>query len=229
MISIFPKTRAAWIRSSLIFAVVIEVAAYRNVFALTQLFGYQPREGDVLFQSLPHGELVDAIEGITNSEWSHCGVVMRKGSSWVVVEAIGQVRETPLHLWVPRGRGGRFVAYRANGIVESDHSGLRKTLAHFIGRPYDFRYAPGDSEIYCSELVFKAYRDAYGKELGVWQPLGDLNWRPFESYIRKMEAGGLPLSRPMITPVALTKSRHLNRVYPPESSASDASSKKSRH
>jgi hypothetical protein len=216
MISFFPKTRAAWIRSGVLFAAVMAVAAYRNVFALTKLLIYEPREGDVLFQSLPHGELVDAIEGITNSEWSHCGVVMRKGNSWVVVEAIGQVRQTPLPLWVPRGRGGRFVAYRVNGTVGSDHSRLQKALDHFMGRPYDFRYAPGDSEIYCSELVFKAYRDAYGKELGEWQRLGDLNWKPFQSFIRKMEAGGLPLSRPMITPVALTKSALLSRVYPQE-------------
>jgi hypothetical protein len=83
-----------------------------------------------------------------------------------------------------------------------------------MGRPYDFRYAPGDNEIYCSELVFKAYRDAYGLELGEWQRLGDLNWKPFEPFIRKMEAGSLPLTRPMITPIALTKSASLSQVYP---------------
>jgi Permuted papain-like amidase enzyme, YaeF/YiiX, C92 family len=214
MISVFPKTRGAWIRSAVIFAIVIAVAVYRNVFSLTQLLAYQPRDGDVLFQSLPHGELVDAIEGITESEWSHCGVVMRKGNMWVVVESIGQVRETPLFLWIPRGRAGRFAAYRPSAGNNGDRSLLRTALGGFMGRPYDFRYAPGDGEIYCSELVFKAYRDAYGLELGEWQSLGDLNWRPFESFIRKMEAGSLPLARPMITPVALTKSASLSRVYP---------------
>lgn len=38
-----------------------------------------------------------------------------------------------------------------------------------VGRPYDFRYAPDDSEIYCSELVYKVFEResglmlAYGK------------------------------------------------------------------
>src|SRR6266540_1683998 len=146
MITVFPKTRGAWIRSAVVFAVVIAVTLYRNVFSLTQLFTYQPHDGDVLFQSLPHGELVDAIEGITESEWSHCGVVMRNGNRWVVVEAIGQVRETPLFLWIPRGRGGRFLAYRPSGSENGDQSSLRKALAGFMGRPYDFRYAPGDGE-----------------------------------------------------------------------------------
>jgi Permuted papain-like amidase enzyme, YaeF/YiiX, C92 family len=214
MISIFPKTRFAWIRSGIIFAIVFAVAGYRNVFSVSQLLTYKPRDGDILFQSLPHGELVDAIEGITGSEWSHCGVVMRKGNSWIVVEAIGIVRETPLYLWIPRGRGGRFVAYRPARNENGDTSSLRNALTGFIGRPYDFCDAPGDTEIYCSELVFKAYRNAYGLELGKWQRLGDLNWKPFESFIRKMEGGSLPLTRPMITPAALAKSSSLSRVYP---------------
>ena len=81
MLRLFPKTRAAWIRSAVIFACLVGVAIYRNVFSLTQLFTYQPREGDILFQSLPHGELVDAIEGIAESNRSHCGVLMRSGNT----------------------------------------------------------------------------------------------------------------------------------------------------
>ncbi|HET6409405.1 MAG TPA: YiiX/YebB-like N1pC/P60 family cysteine hydrolase [Chthoniobacteraceae bacterium] len=211
MIRLFPKSRSAWIRSGVIMAILIVVAIYRNVFSLTQLFTYHPQEGDLLFQSLPHGELVDAIEGITQSQWSHCGIVMHKGSHWVVVEAIGHVRETPLPLWIPRGRGGRFVALRPTAVQPST---LRSALHPYMGRPYDFRYAPGDNEIYCSELIFKAYRDSHGVALGNWQPLGELNWKPFEVFIRKMEAGALPLARPMITPVGLMESGSLRQVYP---------------
>ena len=211
MVRLFPKSRFAWFRSGVIMAILVAVAIDRNVFSLTQLFSYHPREGDLLFQSLPHGELVDAIEGITQSEWSHCGIVMRKGNHWVVVEAIGHVRETPLPLWIPRGRHGRFIAFRPKEIKPST---LRSALLTYMGRPYDFRYAPGDREIYCSELIFKAFRDAQGLELGEWQSLGELNWKPFETFIRKMEPGALPLARPMITPVALTKSGSISQVYP---------------
>ena len=38
---------------------------------------YMPRDGDVVFQSLPHNPLVNAIEGATNSRFSHCGIVAR--------------------------------------------------------------------------------------------------------------------------------------------------------
>ena len=83
----------------------------------------------------------------------------------------------------------------------------------YTGRHYDYRYAPGDDEIYCSELVFKGYRDAYGIELGAWEKLGDLNWRPFEAFIREAEGGPLPLARLMISPVGVTRSALLEKVY----------------
>lgn len=34
---------------------------------------YAVQEGDILFQPLPHGPLVDAIEGVSLSIFSHCG------------------------------------------------------------------------------------------------------------------------------------------------------------
>lgn len=185
-----------------------------RVYGLAHLLRYEPREGDVVFQSLPRGDLVDAIEGITNSPFSHCGVVMKNADGrWVVHEAIGVVRETPLYLWIVRGRGGRIDAWRWREFEGKDPAALRSALGKYSGRHYDYRYAPGDDEIYCSELVHKAYRDAYGVELGVWQNLGDLNWKPFEKFVREMENGALPLGRPMITPVGVTRSPALVKVY----------------
>ncbi len=77
-----------------------------------------------------------------------------------------------------------------------------------------FRYAPGDAEIDCSELVFKAFEDAIGLELGVWEELGTLNWKPFEPTIRKLEGGAVPTNRPLITPVGILRSNLISRIYP---------------
>jgi hypothetical protein len=65
---------------------------------------YQPRDGDFLFQSLPHNPLIDAIEGSTHSPFSHCGIVVNRDGKWKVIEAIGPVKETPLPLWIAQGR-----------------------------------------------------------------------------------------------------------------------------
>lgn len=211
---LLPQGRGAWIRFILILIALLGVAFRFNVHGLAHLARYSPAEGDVVFQSLPSGDLVEAIEGITVSPFSHCGVVMRNAAgNWVVHEAIGQVRETPLHLWIVRGRGARIDVWRWREMGAHDPASLRSALERYAGRPYDFRYAPGDEEIYCSELVYKAYRDAFGVEFGTWEKLGDLNWRPFEAFIREMERGPVPLDRPMITPVALTRDRALSKVY----------------
>ena len=53
-----------------------------------------------------------AIEGVTKSPYSHCGVVGQKDGQWVVYEAIGKVRITSLKEFLFRGRGGGFVVYR---------------------------------------------------------------------------------------------------------------------
>src|SRR5687767_5467578 len=74
--------------------------------------GYEPRLGDVLFQSLPHEPLTDAIEGASKSPFSHCGIIDRKGERFVVLEAIGPVKETDLDEWIRRGRAQGFAAYR---------------------------------------------------------------------------------------------------------------------
>ena len=170
-------------------------------------------EGDMIFQSLPHGELVDAIEGATQSEWSHCGVIMREDNGWVVYEALGLVHCTPLTDWIQRGRNRRFVVYRLKPSITFDVEKLRSQLKSFSGRPYDIHYAPDDTAIYCSELIHKAYERAEGIEIGTWQPLGSLNWKRFEAFILTIEPI-VPLDRLMITPVSLTRSRLLERVHP---------------
>ncbi len=214
MITLLPKSRGAWLRCGVIILLLLGACFYRNVFSLWKLSEYQPRDGDIVFQSLPHGGLVDAIEGISNSRWSHCGVVVYEQRRWLVVEAIDEVRKTPLSLWLMRGRKGYFEAYRSVAPLPANYEPLHAALNHYLGRPYDYHYAPGDAEIYCSELVYDAYRDAFGLKLGEWQALSDLNWRPFEGFIRSMEQGALPLERQIVTPVSLTRSPLVRRVYP---------------
>ncbi|MCL2103828.1 MAG: hypothetical protein FWH21_02020 [Kiritimatiellaeota bacterium] len=174
---------------------------------------FEFREGDLIFQSLPRtSELVDAIEGATQSAWSHCGVIMREDNQWVVYEAIGNVHHTLLPDWIRRGRGERFEVYRLKPGIAFDTENLRAQLKSFWGKPYDFHYAPDDSAIYCSELVYKAYDRAADIQIGTWQTLGSLDWKRFENFILTIEPE-VPLERLMITPVALTRSERVERVH----------------
>jgi len=176
---------------------------------------YHPQVGDVLFQALPKGvDLVEAIEGVTGSNYSHCGVVVKDESgNWQVFESIKLVGPVSLESWTNRGRGRKFAAYRLKDENATEIPKLLAALPKYAMRPYDVRYRMDDDFIYCSELIYKAYRDATGKPLGKLIRLGDMNWRPYVATIRKYEGGPPPLDRKMITPIDLSKAPQLEKVF----------------
>ena len=175
--------------------------------------GYQPQEGDFLFQSLPHNDLIDAIEGSTGSPFSHCGIVKKSGTAWVVVEAIGPVKETPLALWVLQGRKNAYAAYRLRAPLNAKIPQIIAATEKYKGRPYDIHYDLDEARIYCSELLWKSVRDATGHKLGKLQKLGDLAWEPYEKVIRTIENGALPLDRLMITPKDFAEAPELQPIF----------------
>ncbi len=177
------------------------------------LLWYQPQEGDLIFQSLPRVRLVEAIEGSTGSPYSHCGIVARQGNAWVVIEAIGPVKETPLYAYIRRGRRSFFDVYRPRAEHQPLVPGFLAAARRYLGRPYDIHYEWDDMKIYCSELIWKAWREAGGGRLGEPQRLGALQWQPYEAVIREIEHGGLPLEREMITPRAVAEAPQVERVF----------------
>jgi hypothetical protein len=180
---------------------------------------YEPQAGDFVFQSLPHNPLIDAIEGSSGSPFSHCGVVKKRDAVkphdpfWVVIEAIGPVKETPLSWWITQGRGSAYVVYRLNDPLAKKIPAIIAAAEKYEGRPYDIHYDMDDEKIYCSELLYKAVRDASGKKLGKIRRLGELNWRPYEQVIRSIENGNLPLDREMITPRDFSEAPELQQVF----------------
>ncbi len=179
---------------------------------------YQPVAGDILFQSLPNPpgmDLVDAIEGSTGSPYSHCGMVFQEDGRWKVIEAIGPVKITPLDRYLARGRGKKVWAYRLDESVRKKVPAALTAMKMDLGKPYDPRYRFDDEAIYCSELIWRGWKAATGRELGTAVPLGNLDWEPYQAVIEAIEGpGNLPLDRKMITPRDLAKSKELTRVYP---------------
>jgi hypothetical protein len=161
---------------------------------------YEPQAGDVVFQSMPHTPLIEAIEGASESSLSHCGIVGQHHGQWVVYEALRGVEITPLKLFLLRGRQQGFAVYRLRESYRPQIPAILAATQQYLGRPYDIRYELDDEKIYCSELIYKAFRDVTGEELGKLVRLGDLKWQPYEETIRQLENGEPPLDRRMITP-----------------------------
>lgn len=167
----------------------------------------------MVFQSLPHTPLTDAIEGASVSPFSHCGILHRVGTRWIVIEAIGPVKETPFSDWVAQARDRKYTAFRLKASYREKIPSFIRAAQRYEGRPYDIHYDFDDKAIYCSELVYKAFKSATGEELGRVQRLGDLRWQPYAEVIKGIEGGNLPLDRKMITPRSLAEATQLEKVY----------------
>lgn len=200
---------------SLAIGMVIAFAAFALTYGSSYLayWQYEPQEGDILFQSLPPSRLVNAIEGVSESPYSHCGLVTKQNGRWVVLEAFHKVEETPLKDVIFRGRQQGFAVYRLKPEFRQFIPATIKNARTYLGRPYDVRYRMDDEQIYCSELIYKAYLTTAGQQLGRLTRLRDLNWRPHEGTIAHFEGGPVPLDREMITPKEMALSNLLEPVY----------------
>ena len=170
------------------------------------------REGDLMFQHLP-GELLEVIADVTNSPYSHCGIVIQKEGQLYVLEAIGPVKVTPLNQWVHRGIGSKVTIVRLKEEYRKKIPNIIAAAFKYKGLPYDIQYEWDDEKIYCSELIYKAAWEGAGIRLAKFRELGELNWGPHEEFIREIAGGTLPLDRQMITPVDLVVSDKVEMVY----------------
>ncbi len=207
-ITFFPETKWGKLRLSALVGFLLYIF-------LSPLYGYidyKPKEGDIIFQSLPFGALTKVIEGVTSSPYSHTGLVIRKDDSWYVREAIGKVKDTHLYLWILRGRGDNFSVYR---LKKEYQKYIEETVAQstkFLGQPYDFFYELGDERIYCSELIFKSFKRATSQDMGKLVKLESLNWKPHKEFILSIE-NRIPLDRVMITPKDLSEAKQIRQVF----------------
>lgn len=174
---------------------------------------YEPRVGDIVFQSLNGSELAAVIESATQSPYSHCGIVTKQGDAWMVLEAIGPVQEIPLSHWILRGRNFKYDVFRLDDRYQDKIAAMVENGRAYLGRPYDIQYEFDDEKIYCSELVFKAFKQATTEDLGRVVELGTLEWQAHEAFIRSITGGELPLDRLMITPADLARANQLHPLH----------------
>ena len=181
-----------------------------------KLPAYEPRDGDLVFQALPlNVDLIQAIEGITQSHYSHVGVLHRRKGKWTVIEACAPgVIYTPFEKWKTIGRNERWAAYRLKLQYRPLIPKFLRNLHSHAGKPYDFKYEFTDDKLYCSELVFHAWEKTSNKAIGRRENILTLNWKPYLATIEKYNQGPLPTSgRMLISPRSLSRARQLERVY----------------
>jgi hypothetical protein len=143
------------------------------------------------------------------------GLILFRDGKPYVLEAIATVRYTPLESWIARGDGGRYVVKRLkSGLTRAQAGKLRSSAEKYANKPYDLYFEWSDARIYCSELVWKAYHDALGIELGFRQKLRefDLSDPAVKAKMRERYGNRVPLDEPVISPAAQFESPLLENV-----------------
>ncbi|GAB3838955.1 YiiX family permuted papain-like enzyme [Hymenobacter jeollabukensis] len=189
----------------------------RRAELTTMLITLKLHEGDLIFHTSQSAQS-RAIQLATHSPYSHCGLLLRQGGEWQVLEAVQPVRLTPLEEWIPRGQGGHFVVKR---LRDADQVLTPATLRHLLragqqyrGKDYDLYFGWSDERIYCSELLWKVYHEATGRQIGRLQKLRefDLSHPAVQAKLRERYGDKLPLDEPVISPVRMFDSPELVTV-----------------
>lgn len=176
------------------------------------------RNGDIIFQTSRSGQSLP-IQLATRSPWSHCGIVYLKDGKPFVFEASTEVKLSPLKRFVGKGEGRKFEVKRlrfADSLLTAGNLAKLKSAGKaFDGLPYDSFFGWGDDRIYCSELVYKMYRNALGVEIGITRKLKDfdLSPPPVASALKQRYGGDIPLEEVVIAPSDLHQDPRLVTVF----------------
>lgn len=153
---------------------VLALIVVSVVIAILRWYAPMPqlKDGDLIFQTSLSGQS-NAIMLATHSAYSHTGIVKKTAKGWVVIEAVGPVKETPLKIWVNRGWRHRIAVYRYPGLTEMQAQAVFLAAKKLYGRRYDLYFSFDNDSVYCSELTYEAYHGA-GISLGKVQTIGQL-------------------------------------------------------
>jgi hypothetical protein len=174
------------------------------------------KDGDIVFQISEFGQ-GKAIQLATHSRYTHCGIVFKENNTYYVYEAVQPVKRTPLKEWVLNGSDNYFIARRLKDketITPAVISKMKQKYKEFEGKNYDLYFGWSDERIYCSELVWKLYKDATGLELGTLQKLKefDLSHPVVQAKLKERYKEKIPYEEKVISPAAIFDSNLLVTV-----------------
>lgn len=171
--------------------------------------------GDIIFQVLESSQS-KAIQLATGSDYSHVGIIYIEDGQAFVYEAVGPVRLIPLRQFINQGKNSHYVIkrlqnreLRANEIENMKEVGFR-----YKGKAYDFVFEWTDDKIYCSELVWKIYKQGCGIEVGEMQKLKDfdLSHPAVQEKLKERYGDNVPYEEKVISPGAMFDSELLETV-----------------
>lgn len=182
--------------------------------------GVSYEDGDLVFHKSTSNQ-GPALQILTNSPWTHVGIIVKNQDTYWVAEASSTVKLTRLADFIARGKNGEYIIKRLSPAVRTisaeERAKIRSSINRFLGLEYDIWFQWSDSFIYCSELVWKVYLEALGIELSAPERFRDFRLDTAEA--RQMirtryvnQGREIDVNELVVTPVAVLNSNLLIEV-----------------
>lgn len=176
------------------------------------------QNGDIIFQT-SESQQCEAVRIATNSKFSHCGILFIDNGKTYVYEAVQPVKVTPLADWITHGKDSKYVVKRlkksGTQLTEEQLTAMKKYGEKMLNKNYDIYFGWSDSEIYCSELVWKIYQNGANIEICKTKELKDFNLNnPIVQRIMNQRYGlQIPYNEKVVAPSQLHDSELLETVF----------------
>lgn len=162
--------------------------------------------GDIIFQTSQTNE-GKFIETLTESTYSHIGVLVKKDKKWYVFEAEQKIQYTPIEEWVKRGLETHYIVKRLEDrkkyFTDTKEQEFIELCDDLLSKNVDKKYLWSDGEFYAAELVWKLYEKVLGIKAGKVKKISDyaIEDTKIKNEIKKRYQGGVPLNEDMVMPI----------------------------
>lgn len=204
---------------------VVLVLAKLNVFQVNQSFktlneraNKTFKDGDIIFQT-SQSQQCEAVRIATNSKFSHCGIIFIKDGKQYVYEAVQPVKMTLLEDWIEHGKEEKYVVKRLNNAsTVLNKNTIEKMKTHgqaFNNKDYDIYFEWSNDKIYCSELVWKIYKEGANIELCPLQKLKEFNLSDpkVKAILQERYGNSIPLEEDVVAPSQIVNSKQLVTIF----------------
>lgn len=176
----------------------------------------QVKDGDIILQTSESSQC-EAVRIATNSKFSHCGIIFKDQDKIYVLEAVQPVKITPLDEWISHGKENNYLIRRLRKDTVLDTLKIKKmkTLGfQMLNKDYDLYFEWSNDKIYCSELVWKIYKEGAGIEICSLKKLKDFNLSDpkVKKIMNERYGDNVPFNENVVAPSQLADSKLLQTV-----------------
>jgi hypothetical protein len=174
-------------------------------------------DGDVIFQTSESPQC-EAVRIATNSKFSHCGIIYNINGKPFVFEAVQSVKLTRLEDWIASGKDKKYRVRRLKNAAEiltpETLQKMKDYSQQFMGKDYDAYFEWTDRRIYCSELIWKIYKNAANIELSEIKRLKNFNLKDerVQKILKERYGNTIPLEEKVVSPADLADTDILETI-----------------